>query len=189
MIETMEAKAKFETALDKARGLHPLRQARERLALELGNLPYNFVRLEMAGRTLADEKQRIEGEIGKLRERESGILQELRDFFVALVKDATEPVHKQIAEAMSKRLRLRDLLSEAATIYAEVEQVQKNWTPELDRLRKVATELKNETKEGYELPEISFPSLPSPSVQQTVRMRDRADNLAEILSGMAKQIA
>jgi hypothetical protein len=136
MIETQEAKAKFEGMLDKARGLHPLRQARERLGLELANIPYNVVPLQMAGRTLAGEKQRIEGEIAKLREKEQGVLQELRKFFAALVKNATEPVHKQIAEAILKRLRLRDLLSEAAMIYAEIEQVQKNWAPDCGRLRR-----------------------------------------------------
>ena len=188
MIETLEVKAKFEAVLDKARGLHPLRQARERLAMELGNLPYNAIRLQMVGRPLIDEKKRIEGEMATLREKEQAILQEVREFFAALAKDATEPVHKQIAEDMLKRLRLRELLSEAATIYTEVERVQKNWTPELDGLRKVAAELRNETNESYSLPEIVFPSLPSPSVQQAVRMRDRADNIAEILKTMANQI-
>jgi hypothetical protein len=47
MLETPKMKLEFEAALGKASALHPLRQARERLALELGNLPYNAIRLQM----------------------------------------------------------------------------------------------------------------------------------------------
>jgi len=193
MVETLEMKA-LEAVLAKARGLHPLRQARDRFAMELGNVPYNLVPLQMAGRTLAGEKQRIEGEIAKLHEKEQGILHELRTFFAALVKDATQRVQEKTPAVMSKRLRLRDLLAEAGVVYAEIEQEQKDWTNDLDSLRKVAAQLKNgigdSYRESYPLPEISFPSplVPSPNVQQAIRMRERGDNIAEILQTMAKQI-
>jgi hypothetical protein len=190
MIETPEMKAKFEVMLDKARGVHPLRQAQKRLALELGNLPLNAIPLQMAGRTLADEKKRIEGEMVTLREKERDILQELQQFFSALVKDATQPVHGKIPQLLLNRLRLSDLLSEAGKVYTEIEQVEKNWTKELDGLRNVAAQLKNETNESYSLPELPFPTplVPSPTVQQVVRMRDRSDNIAEMLQMMSKQI-
>jgi hypothetical protein len=190
MIETPEMKAKFEVMLDKARGVHPLRQAHKRLALELGNLPLNAIPLQMAGRTLADEKKRIEGEMATLREKECDILQELQQFFSALVKDATQPVHGKIPQLLLNRLRLSDLLSEAGKVYTEIEQVEENWTKELDGLRNVAAQLKNETNESYSLPELPFPTplVPSPTVQQVVRMRDRSDNIAEMLQMMSKQI-
>jgi chromosome segregation ATPase len=192
MIETPEMKAKLEAVLEKARRLKPWRQLRESLALELGNLQHNFAHLVLAGKTLAGEKARIQNEIEKLNQDERNVLHELQQFFASLVEDATRSVNAKIAAVMSKRLRLRDLLAEAGTIYGEVEQGQKNWSSKLHGLRKVAAELENETKEpykqSYQLPEISFPSLPSPNKDQTIRLRTHADNMAEILQGMANQI-
>jgi hypothetical protein len=190
MIETMEMKANFEAMVDKARALSPLRQSREKFALELQNLPYNAISLQIAGRPLIDEKRRIEGEIAKFREKEQSILQEVREFFVALAKCAAQPAQEKIPALLSKRLRLRDLFAEAALLVGEIESVQRDWTGELDALRKVAAELKHQTNESYPLPELNFPTplVPSPSVQHVVRLRERGDNLAEILQAMAKQI-
>jgi hypothetical protein len=190
MIETMEMKANFEAMVDKARALSPLRQSREKFALELQNLPYNAISLQIAGRPLIDEKRRLEGEITKLREKEHSILQEVREFFVALAKCAAQPAQEKIPVLLSKRLRLRDLFAEAGVMVAEIESVQRDWTGELDALRKVAAELKNQTNESYPLPELNFPTplVPSPSVQHVVRLRERGDNLSEIMQAMAKQI-
>ena len=190
MVETPEMKAKLEAVLENARRLHPLRQARERLALELGNLPFNIAPLQMSGRTLIGEKQRIEGEMVTLREKEQNILQEVRNFFAALVKHATQPVKENMPALISKRLRLRDLLAEAGIVFGEVEGVQIDLARKFDALRKIAAELKSETNESYLLPEMPLPTplVPSPTVQQAIRMRERGDNIAEILQMMAKQI-
>jgi hypothetical protein len=192
MIETPEVKnLTFEIALEKARRLSPLRQLREKFGFELGNLHFNLIPLQMAGKTLAGEKARIEGEIAKLNQDERDALRELRQFFASAVDDATRPVRGKIAEVMLKRLRLRDLLAESAMIYAAIEQVQGDYTGQLNALRKIAAELKDETKESYSLPDESpFPStlLPSPTLQQINRARSQADNIAEILEAMANQI-
>lgn len=196
MIETTETKTNLEVMLDKARGLRPLRQQRDKFARELQELPFNAIRLQVAGRPLIDEKKRIETEMAKVREKEQAILQEVREFFEALVKDATQPIPENISALISKRLQLRDLLAQTGAAYAEIEQVQKNWTNELNGLRRVAAQLKNETNDNgkesisFSLPEVSFPTplVPSPSVQHVVRLRERGDNLAEILQAMAKQI-
>jgi hypothetical protein len=190
MVETSESKTNLEAMLDKARSLHPLRQSRNRLALEMGNLPNNLAHLQMKGKTLFGERTRIEAEIAKLLEKENAILSELRKYFAALVNEATQPVQETIPVLLSKRLRLRDLFAEAGALVGEIGSVQRDWTGELDALRKVAAELKNQTNESYPLPELNFPTplVPSPSVQHVVRLRERGDNLAEILQAMAKQI-
>jgi len=191
MIETLKMKQEFEAILEKARGLNPLRQARERLALELQNLPYNAIRLQMVGRPLIDEKKRIEREMATVHEKEQDILEEVRELFAALVKDATQPVQEKMPALLSKRLRLRDLLAEAGTLVSEIDRVQKDWTNELNGLRKVAAALRAETNDSYPLPEMPLPTplVPSPSAQQTIRLRERGDGMGEIFSGMAKQIA
>jgi chromosome segregation ATPase len=190
MVETPETKAKLEAILEKARRLHPLRQAREKLALELGNLPYNLIPLQMAGKTLAGEKQRIGNEIAKLSQQEDSLHSELREFLGSLIQPAVQVVQGQITDAFQKRQRLRALLAEAAAVYAEIKQVEATWKSELAALRKVASELSQQTGESYSMPDVSFPSpwLPSPPVQQVERARTHGDNIVTILEEMARQI-
>jgi predicted nucleic acid-binding Zn-ribbon protein len=196
MIETMETKTQFEAMLEKARGLKPLRQWRDKLVLEMGNLEFNVISLQMKGKTMRGERTRIEAELNKLREKENDILQELRTFFAVLVKNAMQPVQENLPALMAKRLQLRNLLAEAANVHTGIKQTQKNWATELDALRKIAAELKSETNENgkerisFSLPEMPFPSplVPALSVQQINHARNTGDNLAEILQALAKQI-
>ena len=114
MIETPEMKAKLDAALEKARSLHPLRQSRERLAVELDNLPKNLVHLGMKGKTLLGERTRIDAEIVRIQQQERDLRQEVRDFFVNLVKASVPPVSEKIVAAIPKRQQLRALLAEAS---------------------------------------------------------------------------
>jgi hypothetical protein len=199
MIETPEIKnVTFEIALEKARKLSPLRQLREKFGVELGNLQFNVIPLQMAGKTLVGEKARIEGAIAKLNRDESEVLRELRQFFVSLVKETVQPMHKKIVADTPKRQRLRALLAEASAIYGDLEQIQRDWKIEVDALKKMARELSRETEESgdsYEsytntIPEPPFvsPWVPAPTVQQIRRASNQGDNIASMLEEMARQI-
>lgn len=187
-----ETKVRFDAVLEKARRLSPLRQVREKLSLEIGNLQFNLIPLQMAGKTLVGERQRIEAEVEKIQQQEQGVRQEVRDFFVSLVKASVQPMHGKIAAAAQKRQQLRALLAEAAAIYGDLEQVQKDWKIRVNALKKVGAELSQQTDESYtdtiQEPSFISPWLPSPPSQFIDRARTHGDNIALILEEMARQI-
>jgi chromosome segregation ATPase len=190
MTETTKMKLELEAALDKARSLHPLRQARERFVMELGNLPHNILALEMKGKTLLGERTRIEAELEKLSQQERELRQQVHDLFSSLVKASIPPIHEKIVTTTPTRRQLRNLLVEAAAIYDELEQVQRDWKIEVDALKKVARELNQQTGESYAIPEPPFvsPWVPAPTVQQIHRASTQGYNFASILEEMARQI-
>jgi hypothetical protein len=199
MTETPETKAKLEAVLERARRLHPLRQQREMLSKELALVPHNLVPLHLKGKTLVGETERLQGEIAKIEQQERDLREHVREFFAGLAKASALQVQQKIAIALPSRRRLRALLVEAAAIYAELEQVAKDWKNEADALKKIAKELSQQTDapgvptiQSYTnaIPQPPFvsPWIPAPTVQQIHRARNQGDNIAEILRSMASQI-
>jgi hypothetical protein len=186
MLESAEVKERFERVFEQAGRLAALKQARDGINAEMNLLPANRDRLELRGKSVHGERLRLEGELAKVSEQQSLIRRNVQAFFVALIRELGQPIQNRMAEFLSKRLRVRALLAEAAGIVEELEEFPTQWEREMKILQKMMVAATGETQDKYYLPECPLTAVfvPTPS-----RTANESGKTSAILKHLAGQIS
>jgi hypothetical protein len=186
MLENTDVKQRFDRVFEQARSLSAWQQARDGINAEMNRLPDNRNYLELEGKSLHGEKLRLEGELAKVSEQQSLIRRNVQAFFVSVIRELSEPIQNRLAECLSKRLRVRALLAEAAGIVEELEEFPSQWDREIKILQQWMVAATGETGETYHLPESPLPSSFVPALSKSV---NESGKTSAVLRHVAGQIS
>lgn len=182
----MEVQVKCSAALENAKRLSALRSDRQRIVSEIGMLPANRDVLELKGKTLHDEKQRLSAELSAVEAKEREILTGSQQLVSALGNELVLSFSDRLREQVQlPRLRLRELITEAVAILRALQSFGNAWTEETKALAALAQQLTKETGENYRLPESPLPEL-APPLDGNLMRRSDCDLLKILESALSK---